>query len=327
MKDLYVTPKDVEKFIEDRGALAQASRDAYRTAIELFMRLRIPIDANCLREFDKRLANSTSRRAAKDERYSPATRSLYCSALVSYLQWMEAEDRLDDITILTRSVVRMKDLRKRTGMRPDRKSMKEPAPGLARAIGYYDTIIMPADPLDRLDLLRNRALVAALWDTGGRIGTILQLKRSSFDRDEVQPVRITGKRGKPYLHTFQDDSIRAIRAYLRERGKGGSEWLFISHRKSKGQPVTRMTAWRIVKHAAKELKIEGNASPHMIRHARAIQLLHDGMPLEMVSQFLEHDNPTVTRQYYARWMPDALGEHVTQYHKPIADAVRDTYRE
>ncbi len=47
-------------------------------------------------------------------------------------------------------------------------------------------------------------------------------------------------------------------------------------------------------------------SPHVFRHSAAVWMAEDGIDMEVISQFLGHSNPDVTRRVYARYSPTYL---------------------
>lgn len=52
-------------------------------------------------------------------------------------------------------------------------------------------------------------------------------------------------------------------------------------------------------------------SPHMLRHARAVDLLNKGMPLPFVQQFLGHANINTTARYLLITGGE-LGQHLEE---------------
>jgi integrase/recombinase XerD len=62
----------------------------------------------------------------------------------------------------------------------------------------------------------------------------------------------------------------------------------------------------IVKKAVKALNLHRSLSAHDFRHFRATQLLREGMPLEVVQEFLGHADISTTRNIYA----PVLGAHI-----------------
>lgn len=184
-----------------------------------------------------------------------------------------------------------------------------------------------------LNLLRNRALIGVLFSTGGRVNEVLQLSvRDVWNGTAVKyTVTIKGK-GKRERDLRLDDLAQEwIRAYLQARQahfplKGAA--LFISHGPTaKGQPLSDVTAWRVVKEAAHALAdqwtIQGVApqeiaalravSPHSLRHFFAQAMLDEGANYDDIAFVLGHSSTKVTQQVYARLATERTQEIADTY--------------
>jgi len=156
----------------------------------------------------------------------------------------------------------------------------------------------------RLALLRNRALMALLYDTGMRISEALALRREDVLDGRAARIRLTKtKNGKPRTVFCRDETRRLIQAYVRERDDDVYAPLFASHGRGKGTAITPAHAWHLVKEAARAQGLYDNTSPHSLRHRRAQDLLDEGMPLEWVAALLGHQHADTTRTVYA-WETD-----------------------
>jgi integrase/recombinase XerD len=71
----------------------------------------------------------------------------------------------------------------------------------------------------------------------------------------------------------------------RERSKDGS-W-----------HLSRKQVYRIVRVAGERAGIEGNVSPHWLRHSHASHSLEKGAPIHLVQQTLGHSSIAVTERY------------------------------
>jgi len=219
-------------------------------------------------------------------------------------------------------------------------------PEVMRVLTHYARMELPAQGARRLVILRNRALMAVLYDTGMRISEALALSREDVLDGRAHKVRLTRtKNGKPRTVFLTEESRRLIAEYVRERGRVGSRSgerddvyapLFASHGRgvARGGAVSRSGqrelsaitpahAWRIVKEAAVAEGLYDNTSPHSLRHRRAQDLLDEGMPLEWVAALLGHEHPDTTRVVYA-WETDEerLADMVATYGKKPSDAAR-----
>ena len=117
---------------------------------------------------------------------------------------------------------------------------------------------------------------------------------------------ITGKGNKPRTIHFRDYAQKSIQAYLLERIDGNPA-LFVAHsRNAKSARLSITSAHNVVKKAVNALHLHPSLSAHDFRHYRATQLLREGMPLEVVQEFLGHSDISTTRNIYA----PVLGVHV-----------------
>jgi len=152
----------------------------------------------------------------------------------------------------------------------------------------------------RLSLLRNRALMALLYDTGMRISEALALTREDVLDGRAHRIRLTiTKNRKPRTVFLSEETQQLIKDYVKEREDSVHAPLFASHGRGKGGAITPGHAWLIVKKAAEAEGLYANTSPHSLRHRRAQDLLDEGMPLEWVAALLGHEHPDTTRIVYA----------------------------
>jgi integrase len=199
-------------------------------------------------------------------------------------------------------------------------------PQVMRVLSHYMRQPLPERPgMARLTLLRNRALMAILYDTGMRISEALALRREDVLDGRATRIRLTEtKNGKPRTVFLSDQTRRLLRDYTRERSDSVHAPLFVSHGRNKGTAITASHGWYLVKQAAKAEGLYENTSPHSLRHRRAQDLLDEGMPLEWVAALLGHEHPDTTRVVYA-WETDEgrLADMVTTYGlKPLDVASR-----
>ena len=233
-----------------------------------------------------------------------STTRTYMTGIISYLTHLEAEGLLPDAVSVSRLRAYVRQRGKRENVRASRRVLSlddmrmRHVPEMVR---YYDTLPLP-DPgqseyNERLSLLRNRAIMHLLYATAMRIFELAQLNRDDV-RPGVSYVVITGKRHKQRPIHLRDYVHDSVQAYLAERTDNNVA-LFVSHsRNSAGRRLTANTIGIIAKKAARGVGAD-LLSAHDIRHFRAIQLLRRGVPLEVVQEFLGHENISTTRDVYA----------------------------
>ena len=268
-----------------------------------------------------------------DSKYAPPTRDNYIAAVKRFLIWLDANDRLPTGFQVGKAVNRLTAAR---GTRRSAKAGREPDPGLPRIVTYYDAIPLPSlpspsgggsgaarDRLERLKILRARAIVHTLYASAGRVSEVASLTREMVLDGRLSEVRITGKGGKDRTLLLTKDAQSAIAAYCRERGDN-LPGLFISHGRNAGKPLGRRSLWVVVKHAAKALRLYKGTSPHAFRHYRAQQLLHEGMDLDVLQAYLGHADISTTRRIYAPYTAvEKVRDQLETFGRSAREAVQD----
>lgn len=179
-----------------------------------------------------------------------------------------------------------------------------------------------AAPAARLRAARLACLVELLYATGLRVSELVTLPVSAARRD-ARVIIVRGKGDKERLVPLNNAAKKAIADYLAQlalmRGPGGagSKWLFPSF--GEAGHITRQ-------HFARELKALAGAaglrpaqlSPHVLRHAFASHLLHNGADLRVVQTLLGHADISTT-QIYTHVLEERLKSLVRDLH-PLGDA-------
>ncbi len=252
-------------------------------------------------------------------RYAHSTIQHYLAAAKRFLTWAVAQGYLETFD-LGKSKVKLNDGRAGGGKAyPHRKI----DPNLAAIVLYYDNLPVPDEKSveqaarqsnlaayharrRQIAVLRNRAIVHVLFDTGLRVSELTGLTRDEIDRalkttplPEDVAVEVIGKGERLRTVWITRDSLERIRAYLAKRNEP-SNILFLG--KKKGTPITRQMVWKIVKDGAKAAGVGDFTGPHAFRHWLARQLFddeEDPVPIEDVQALLGHASPTTTRTIYA----------------------------
>jgi integrase/recombinase XerD len=112
-------------------------------------------------------------------------------------------------------------------------------------------------------------------------------------------VRVFGKGGKERVVPIGRSAIGAVAIYTRElrpkieRGQGKGI-LFLN---SRGEPLSRMGAWKILRKYVDIAGITKRVSPHTLRHSFATHLLEGGADLRAVQEMLGHADISTTQIY------------------------------
>jgi integrase/recombinase XerD len=188
---------------------------------------------------------------------------------------------------------------------------------LAQARANAEDAGQPA--AQRLRAARLLCLLEVVYATGLRVSELVALPASAARRDQRMLV-VRGKGGKERLVPLNQAAKRTMAEYLTLRTDGKnktqSKWLFPSF--GEQGHLTRQ-------HFARELKALGAAcglagdqlSPHVLRHAFASHLLHNGADLRVVQTLLGHADISTT-QIYTHVLEERLKTLVRDLH-PLAD--------
>ena len=158
--------------------------------------------------------------------------------------------------------------------------------------------LLGAPGLDQPLAWRDRALMELGYGAGLRVSELCGLVRTDLILEEGL-VRVFGKGGKERLVPVGRAVIGAISVYLHtlrlelDRGKTENRLLL----NARGGPLSRVGAWGIVKHWAKEAGIKKRVTPHTLRHSFATHLLEGGADLRAVQEMLGHADLSTTQIY------------------------------
>jgi integrase/recombinase XerD len=176
---------------------------------------------------------------------------------------------------------------------------------------------------EQLRARRLYCLLELLYATGLRISELVALPASAARRDERMLI-VRGKGGKERMVPLNEASRSAMRAYAslldEARDQAPSKWLFPSF--GEDGHLTRQHAARELKSlaAAAGLRAE-QVSPHVLRHAFASHLLHNGADLRVVQTLLGHADISTT-QIYTHVLDDRLKSLVRDLH-PLGEAASE----
>ncbi len=145
---------------------------------------------------------------------------------------------------------------------------------------------------------RDRALLALLYATGCRASEVCGLTLRDVFVDEGY-CRCLGKGNKERMVSLNPVARAALEAYLQhERLLVGSNDpaapLLVSRR---GQPLSRITVWKLVKRYAARIGASKEVSPHTLRHSFATHMLAGGAEIRALQELLGHASIRTTQIY------------------------------
>jgi integrase len=167
---------------------------------------------------------------------------------------------------------------------------------------------------------RNDAIVALLYDTGIRVGELVQVRVSNLQLDDsrlILPADIQkdSNRGSPHtvrieLGKYGADSTRALRTHLKHR-TSDSEYVFASRQ---SETMTTQAVRNLVKKAAVKADVrphkpDGSRGepedihPHAFRHSIAYRIMEvEGGTFDDVKKRLRHGRLATTEDTYSHFL-------------------------
>lgn len=135
-------------------------------------------------------------------------------------------------------------------------------------------------------------MMRTLLETGARVGAFVKIRIEdiAFPEREVRLRKTKGGKARdvPILASLAQE----LKIHVGDRESG---WLFVS---PQGGHYSKRRIQQIVKETAKEAGIQKSVSPHLLRKTIAQHLADQGMPENLLQQFLGHEHPETTQIYY-----------------------------
>jgi integrase/recombinase XerD len=145
---------------------------------------------------------------------------------------------------------------------------------------------------------RDRALLELAYGAGLRVSELCGLTLPDLLLSDGL-VRVLGKGSKQRLVPVGRKVIGTVSVYLHQvrpeldRGRSRDRVLL----NARGQPLSRVGAWQIVRRRARQAGIRKRVTPHTLRHSFATHLLEGGADLRAVQEMLGHADLSTTQIY------------------------------
>jgi len=158
--------------------------------------------------------------------------------------------------------------------------------------------LLAAPHVDEALAWRDRAFLELAYGAGLRVSELCGLGLTDLLPSEGL-VRVFGKGGKERMVPIGRGVIGAVSTYLHtlrprlDRGKSAGRVLL----NVRGEPLSRVGAWGIVKRCASRAGITKGVTPHTLRHSFATHLLEGGADLRAVQEMLGHADLSTTQIY------------------------------
>lgn len=162
--------------------------------------------------------------------------------------------------------------------------------------------LLNAPSLSEIQGKRDKAILEVFFSTGLRVSELTSLNRDKIDL-ERREFGVVGKGGKARVVFLSSRAAEWLKKYLDERDDKYNP-VFIHH-KGKSDPTTpdekmRLTprsVQRMIKKYVRKIKLPVDATPHVLRHSFATDLLMAGADIRSVQEMLGHKNISTTQIY------------------------------
>lgn len=253
------------------------------------------INPEIIRQYRLHLSRQSN---GKEGNLSRKTQGFYVISIRSFLRWLIK----NDINVMSPDKIDLPKIEERqikflTGDQVDR--------------------LLNSPTLSTINGKRDKAILEMFFSTGLRVSELRKLNKDQIDLQRRE-FGIIGKGGKARVVFLSSRASKWLDDYLKSRDDHFTP-LFIRHTKNinpvssdEKMRLTVRSMQRMIKNYSKKIKLPISASPHMIRHSFATDLLMAGADIRSVQEMLGHKNIQTTQIY----------THVT--HKHLKD-VYDHY--
>lgn len=150
--------------------------------------------------------------------------------------------------------------------------------------------------------LRDKALMETLFSTGLRVSELCRLNRDQINLERGE-FGVIGKGGRARVVFLSDRAIIWLEKYLAKR-TDQSKALFIRYagnaqaiQNLEKLRLTSRSVQRILEKYVRAARLPVKATPHVLRHSFATDLLMNGADLRSVQELLGHKNVSTTQIY------------------------------
>ncbi|MFC1625486.1 site-specific tyrosine recombinase/integron integrase [Patescibacteria group bacterium] len=162
--------------------------------------------------------------------------------------------------------------------------------------------LLNAPSLSTIQGKRDKAILEMFFSTGLRVSELVKLDREKVDLDRRE-FGVVGKGGKARVVFLSQRAADWLTKYFNERNDHFKP-VFIRH-KGKIEPTTPdekmrlspRSVQRMIKKYVKKIKLPVDATPHILRHSFATDLLMAGADIRSVQEMLGHKNISTTQIY------------------------------
>jgi len=145
---------------------------------------------------------------------------------------------------------------------------------------------------------RMRGLIVLLWRAGVRIGEALDLREGDLEPGRGALLVRAGKGGRRREVGMDDWGWEQLQPWLGHRTAMPIGPLFcVIDGPTRGRPWAAPAVRLQLRRLAVEAGVRRRFAPHQLRHAHAVEMAREGVPLNVIQRQLGHANLRVTTVY------------------------------
>jgi site-specific recombinase XerD len=149
-----------------------------------------------------------------------------------------------------------------------------------------------------IEAQRLRALVVLLWRAGLRISEALTLTETDLDPTRGSILIRSGKGGKRREVGMDRWGWEQLRPWLEiRRDLPIGVLVCVIHGPGAGRPWEATAARKQLRRLALRAGVRRRFAPHQLRHAHAVEMAHEGVPMVVIQRQLGHANLGITSIY------------------------------
>ncbi len=182
------------------------------------------------------------------------------------------------------------------------------------AVEEIDELLATID-LSKPEGQRNKAIIETLYSCGLRVSELTNLKISNLFFKQSY-IKVTGKGKKERFVPIGEIAKKEIILYIEnyrnklDIKKDSQNIVFLNRR---GNKLTRVMIFTIIKQLAQKIGLEKAISPHTFRHSFATHLIEGGADLRAVQEMLGHES-IITTEIYTHLDREYLRDAIISFH-------------
>jgi site-specific recombinase XerD len=168
---------------------------------------------------------------------------------------------------------------------------------------------------------RLRAMIVVLWRAGLRIHEALALAEHDLDQGRGSLLVRSGKGGRRRDVGMDEWGWEQLRPWLTARVELPVGPLFcVIDGPTRGRPWSSANVRVEFRRLAAQAGVRRRFAPHQLRHAHALELAHEGVPLNVIQRQLGHANLGTTSIYLQAIDPEEIIATVRTRRTPMMSA-------